>query len=165
MERLEDVPSSGVPRSLWLAFIPDISQWQRLTEDDDWRRLVEHEQRAFGLFTVSKDPATSGEAWLAFADYCVQYELVVVSSWGENSGWLDDTFDMAGVMRKVDGLATAEPLTSWHDDEPLSDAFEFFLSLPGNDLREDDHEPTAWERIALVVGEQRWYDVLRLIAE
>lgn len=89
----------------------------------------------------------------------------MVSSWGQNSGWLDDTFDMAGVKRQVEGLATAEPLTSWHDDESLSEAFEFFLSLPGNDLRKDDHEPITWERIAVVVGEKRWYDELRLTAE
>jgi hypothetical protein len=136
-------------RPVFLAHLESIADWPTLLDDQDWRETADDPSRSFGLFTASDDPAGES-AWHDFADYCVQRDLALVSAWGPNSTILDDAFDMAAVMREVNGLPTSDPLTTWHDNETMSEALEFFLKL---DLWATAHRPReSWDRIVLVVG-------------
>ncbi|MDP9822343.1 DUF7684 family protein [Nocardioides massiliensis] len=142
--------------------IDSIEDWRSVIEDLDWQRLIERRRRPFGLFTVSSDPQPDVEAWSRFADYCVERELMLTCSWGPNSTVLDDVVDFASLGRSIKGLPAAEPLTTWHDNEPLEDALEFFLGMDGGDLRVGtDHGGTDWVRIVLVVGDPDRADEIR----
>jgi hypothetical protein len=152
MEVVEKVPGPGGLRPVYLAHLAVIDDWPSLLADPDWERTAGDPTRPIALFTTSGDPA--GEmAWHDLADYCVQHAAALVCSWGPNTTVLDDAFDMAAVMRHVDNLPTSDPRTTWHDDEPLSEALDFFL---GYDLsRTSDYYPSypTWDRFVLVVGD------------
>ncbi len=160
MQCFHDVPSRLGPRPVWLAFLSTVSDWRRLVEGEDWDRLIERERRPFGLFTATSDPRHDLSAWSELTDHCVGRELVLTASWGTNTTLLDDLFDEVAVERAVQRRTGSMPLTSWHDDEPLEEAFEFFLTSPGTDLRHGDSPGTDWVRIAVVVGEPSWRDEL-----
>lgn len=162
MECFRDVPSVIGRRPVWLAFLRSAAEWRHLTEDSDWDRLIERERRPFGLLTVSLDPQAELEAWSEFTDYCVERELRLTASWGENTTLLDDLFDESAVARMVYELPGSMPLTSWHDDEPLEETLEYFLNSDGSDLRRDDDvHVTDWVRVAIVANDEAWRHELR----
>lgn len=161
MECFPDVPSVLGPRPVWLTFVNTAANWRSLAEDDDWARMIELERRPFGLLTASADPQRELSAWSDFADYCVERELMLVASWGANSTVLDDLFDEAAVQRSICQLAGSKPLTSWHDDELLEDAMDYYLGSEGADLRRDDYRGTDWVRVVVAVNDKRWRDELR----
>jgi hypothetical protein len=161
MELFRDVPSVLGPRPVWLTFLSTAADWRSLVEDDEWDRLIERERRPFGLMTASSDPKRELSAWSDFTDYCVERELMLAASWGANSTVLDDLFDEAAVGRSIRQLPASEPLTTWHDDEPLEEALEFFLGSNGTDLRRDGHQGTDWVRVVIAVNNERWRDQLR----
>lgn len=161
MECFRDVPSVLGPRPVWLTFLRTAADWRRLVQDDDWDRLVERGRRPFGLMTASPDPKSELPAWSEFTDYCVERELMLAASWGANSSLLDDLFDEAAVGRSIHSLSGSEPFTSWHDDEPLEEALEFFLASRGQNLRRGDDRETDWVRLVIVVNDERWRDELR----
>lgn len=161
MECFPDVPSVLGPRPVWLTFLEAASDWRLLLEDEDWDRLIEKENRPFGLLTASPDSKPDITAWSEFADHCVERRAVLVASWGINSTILDDIFDDAAVVRSViHQLPTSEPLTSWHDDEPLKETLDYFLYSRGVDMSRADEPQTDWVRVVLVVGDRSWRDEL-----
>jgi len=143
---------------VYLAHLAAAADWPTLLTDPDWQSTAGDPEQPFGLFTASPDP--SGQpAWDELADYCVQRRLVLVSSWGENSTLLDDAFDMAAVVREVEGLPTSDPLTTWHDHEPLEQALDFFVRFRGDNTNLDlDEDHPAWQRLVLVVGDAAWFE-------
>jgi hypothetical protein len=157
---VNDIAGPGGSRPVYLAYVDAIGDWPSLLDDREWAPTVGDPSRPFALFTASADPA--GEtAWHDLADYCVQHAVALVCSWGPNTTVLDDAFDMAAVMRHVDNLPTSDPLTTWHDDEPLSEALDFFL---GYDLaRASPHFPSheTWDRVVLIVGRSELLDEAR----
>lgn len=161
MESFPDVPSALGPRPVWLTFLNTAADWRSLAADDDWARMIERERRPFGLMTASADPKRELSAWSGFADYCVERELMLVAAWGANSTVLDDLFDEAAVQRSINQLAGSKPLTSWHDDEPLEDAMDYYLGCEGGDLRLDDYRGTDWVRVVIAVNDEGWRDQLR----
>jgi hypothetical protein len=161
MECFPAVPSALGLRPVWLTFLDSAADWRRLLEDDDWNRLIERERSPFGLLIAAPDAKTDLTAWSEFADYCVERELMLTASWGANSTVMDDLFDEAALGRALATLPGSEPFTSWYDDEPLEDALEFFLSLPGVDLRRGGSSATDWVRVVIVVNEADWLVTLR----
>jgi len=71
----------------------------------------------------------------------------------------DAAFDMAAVVREVEGLPTGDPLTTWHDHEPLEQALDFFVRFRGDNTNLDvDEDHPAWQRLVLVVGDAAWFE-------
>lgn len=156
----EGTDDNGWHRQLCLATADGFDGWSSgLTAAS----LLREEDR-FALLLVGDaigvDAAVIGD----LADWCITHGLFWMSVWGPDCERVHDIFDEEEVMLALDTPVElrdgGDVMTSWHDDETLSEAFEFFWT---SSFAADDR---IWgpKHIVLVVGSRAWADEVRSLA-
>ncbi len=117
-----------------------------------WPTDLPLDGQRFSLFIVidDRDVAEDGfAAWNIFADLAIKQGLAYFSAWGPDCERLHDMMDEALIERKVDGApGPTFTMTTWHADESIEDALEFFRDCALDfDLQDANSSPGV---IALV---------------
>ncbi len=88
----------------------------------------------------------------AFCDCLLKRGCVYFCAWGPDCERLHDVFDAAGV--DVNPVV----MTTWHSDESLEEALEFFISSSHPDAGYSD---TTRSAIAISIGNRDWEEIIR----
>lgn len=75
--------------------------------------------------------------------------LASLCVWGPDCSRVHDQFDLERDMNETDGRV----VTTWHDDEPLSEAVWYFAF---NAYPSDDFEEDCKDWVAISVGNEAW---------
>jgi hypothetical protein len=81
--------------------------------------------------------------------------LAGLSIWGPHCSRVHDLFDLERDPNETDESVV---VTTWHDDEPLSEAVCYF-DLCANPSADFEHDCNDW--VAVAVGEKRWEEEIR----
>jgi hypothetical protein len=81
--------------------------------------------------------------------------LAGLSAWGPHCSRVHDLFDLERDPNETDERVV---VTTWHDDEPLSEAVCYFdlCACPSSDFERDCND---W--VAIAVGDKRWEEEMR----
>ena len=96
----------------------------------DWPTDLPIEGRRFSLFMVMDGRDVAEDAcrvWNAFADRAIEQGLAYLCTWGPNCELLHDLMDETLVERETrETQGPSFTMTTWHADESLEEALEFF---------------------------------------
>ncbi len=141
-----------VERHLYVVTIPSLEDWPTVVGADNWPIP---ESEGFALLLAMDASGIGADPIGELAKWCIEHGLFAASLWGADCERVYDVFDEIDVhleLAKRDaGLVvgrTPVVTTSWHADESLEEALDFFWSCS----RPDHGMRTGPCRIALVVG-------------
>lgn len=100
----------------------------------------------YALLLVCADEDVSAEEQALLSERLVRTGCRYAVCFGPESSSWDDSIDMVSVMDEINGRGTPFVVTTWHDEEPLSDVVEYFARL----AKFDDWSPP--EYVVLVLG-------------
>jgi len=111
----------------------------------------------FGLFIAADASKVSDERIRAVAKELIGRGLACLCTWGPDCERAHDSFDLADLEFDPQG-ARGVIMTTWHEDEPLSDAIWFFISAAFPD---ESYEKSCLEWIVAAVGTNQWNESVR----
>ncbi len=111
----------------------------------------------FGLFIAADASKISNERIRAVAKLLIGRGLAYLCTWGPDCERVHDSFDFADLEFDPQGTR-AVIMTTWHDDESLSEAIWFFVSAAFPD---ESYEKTCLEWIVAGVGTDKWNESVR----
>ena len=111
----------------------------------------------FGLFIAADASKVSNERVRAVANVLIGRGLAWLCTWGPDCEKVHDDFDSAAVLADPE-CKRGVIMTTWHDDEPLSEAIWFFVSAAFPDK---SYEKTCLEWIVAGVGTDQWNENVR----
>jgi hypothetical protein len=91
---------------------------------------------------------------IALARRLLQAGYVYVCCWGPGCSRVHDLFDLAGLDIRPDDLI----MSTWHDDETLSEALWFFLFCAFPD---EAYVEQCRAGVGVVIGSREWADEVR----
>ena len=146
-----DDPDYG-RRELFLAHVAQLSEWP----------LALGERPINALF-IATERMPEADDVSALADHVISRGVFYVSCWGEGCEFVHDLFDEEDLRLHppVEGQKYAVVMTTWHDDESLAEALEFFwiAACP------DDGKEWGPNYLALSVGSDALHASLRAAAD
>lgn len=120
-----------------------------------------HRKKYFTLLLAWDASDISGDELVVKLQPLVIQGLVYLCTWGGNCELVHDAVDECVVEDEIhSGLSDFVLMTTWHDDEPLEEAFWFFriLAIP--------NEPELFknfERFAVSINNQSWADEMKTL--
>jgi hypothetical protein len=111
----------------------------------------------FGLFIAADASKVSDERIRAIAKVLLGRGLAYLCAWGPECERVHDIFDLAELELDPQGTRGVV-MTTWHNDEPLSEAIWFFVSAAYPD---ESYEKTCLEWIVAGVGTEQWNESIR----
>jgi hypothetical protein len=118
---------------------------------------IRSNSRHFGLFIAADASRVSSERVRAVANVLIGRGLAWLCTWGPDCERVHDSFDLALLEFDPQG-ARGVIMTTWHDDEPLSEAIWFFVSAASPDK---SYEKTCLDWIVAGVGTDQWNENVR----
>ncbi len=121
----------------------------------DELRLVPHALPGphFACLLAWDTRTCNDEAILAAANHLLDRGLVYFCAWGPDCERVHDLVDRAIVLRELRDNREYPIMTTWHQDETLTDALWFFLNAAYPD---ESFEATFKSRLAISVGNHEW---------
>ena len=111
-------------------------------------------ERYFTLFLAWDAPGADPAQLRKWMQPLVDRGLVYFCAWGRECKAVHDTVDMCDIEREK---SSENPdlfiMTTWHDDEPLEEAFWFFQMLA---LPTEEGIVGHFDRLAVAVGNPGW---------
>lgn len=122
----------------------------------DWPAELERPSAHFALFLALDARALDSAVLAAFAQRMLADGLAYLVAWGPDCERVHDIFDSCIVEREII-RNIASPgcvMTTWHDDEPLAEALEYFATcaIP----YESEWSCQTW--LAVSVKDQAWFE-------
>ncbi|MEL7185354.1 MAG: hypothetical protein AAFN50_02820 [Pseudomonadota bacterium] len=115
--------------------------------------LFEFKSEFFGVLLVWDSIGTNEDELVAVGKKLIDQGAVYVCCWGPGCEKLHDAIDHAD--QENDRPGDAVLMTTWHDDEPLSEALWFFINTA---FPHELYESECRGSIAIVIDNQSWAD-------
>ncbi len=150
----------GGERRLYVTGTFSLEQWSAILGGDAW---PVGRAEGFALFLALDTPTISTDVIGELAGWCIEHGLFAVSVWGSHCERAHDIFDevdvQLGLAERDTGFDGRRPvvMTSWHADESVEDALDFFWSCS---IPDQGMTPGPC-RIALAVGDPVVEDRIR----
>jgi hypothetical protein len=154
VEQLGSVADEGGERELYVESVNSFNSWLVLWSDEAWRAVVEDGTTGFALFLACDAACLTPEALATFAEYCVDHDVFWVSTFGADCERVHDVFDEVDIKRGIGDRGVV--MTTWHNDESLTDALDLFWHAFPDELTRGGPA-----RVVLVVGHDGWLDEVR----
>jgi hypothetical protein len=104
----------------------------------------------FMLFLALNASDVNDEMLRRVARECIDRGMAYLCVWGDDCGRVHDQFDLERTEDEPDNLTVT---TTWHDDEPLSEALWYFANVAYPD---DGFEADCSDWVALSVANIDW---------
>ncbi len=113
----------------------------------------------FTLFLACNSRKVSVEVLADFAEKALAQGAVYISTWGPDCERIHDIFDETIIEEQVrldtNEYVPSDVMTTWHNDETLEDALEFFLTAANP---HDGFAATCHAAIAVSVSNDDWVE-------
>jgi hypothetical protein len=128
----------------------------------EWPETLAAPDRPFVAFVAMDAGDVETDQLYAFAERLLDQGTSCVCAWGPDCERVHDLVDEAAVMRELDseGVEPNHVMTTWHDNESLSEALDFALNLA---LPDEHLSPSRPDFLAVVVGQPDWARQVELI--
>lgn len=144
---MEEDPDYG-RRELFLAHTTQFSEWRAALEG----RVVN------ALFIATERRPDAGDV-SALAEHLIERGLFYVTCWGDGCEFVHDLFDEVDLDLNppMDGQPYAVVVSTWHDDDSLQEALQFFWIAAAP----DEGKESGPSFLALSVGSEDLHASLR----
>jgi hypothetical protein len=153
-------------RALFLELLMSVDRFVIVeTPSLTWPADLQISSKYFRLFVAADTTSTSSDQIAAFARNALMSGMVYCCSWGPDCERFHDIVDEVWIASDQSsdrllvrpGIADTV-MTTWHDDETLEDALEFFVhsALPTNGY---EAKSSFW--VAVAVANSNWTKVMR----
>ena len=134
---------SSTERSLHILSIPSAAELPSFEVESEY----------FGVLLVWDSIGKSKDELVAVGKKLIDQGAVYICCWGPGCEYVHDAIDHADLENDRPG--TSVLMTTWHDDEPLSEALWFFLNTA---FPHELYESGCRASIAIVIDNQSWAD-------
>ena len=121
---------------------------------------IEHSIAHFACLIACDARSYSTEAISQFVEKLLNLGCVYFCTWGPDCQRVHDIIDEIAAYPETTFSMPDDPviMTSWHDDEPLAEAFYFFCNCA---WPADGYEETLKSALAISVGSDSWENELK----
>jgi hypothetical protein len=117
---------------------------------DDIPAAAELASPHYLLFLAVDAASIDDERLRSLARTLIDRGMAYLCAWGNDCSRVHDQFDLERDPNETDGRAV---MTTWHDDEPISEALWFFANVA---FPPDDFEADCTDWVAISVANGEW---------
>jgi len=116
-------------------------------------RELQPSSRYFGLFIAVDALQIKSERILALAEALIPKGLACLCAWGPDCERVHDCFDEIEVATNIESTDDNVVMTTWHDDETLSEALWYFVNSA---FAVEKYRADCKDWLTIVIGNPAW---------